>query len=343
MRPYGLHSFFVKTMQDIIPPHRVPRGTLKSERVPARDDLTFEAMRRPAQRSAFTTQTKTITDIITPEKEVIITKTVTTSYVPELPRVIKPIESLSAQAKADALQKALLSSQRVLRSERRKGRDMKRAGLVFVAVLFILVTGYVSIDTLVTNNRVKAEGSQPVVVDATAPGATNKEQEGKDEVKPTKDTLANYAVAASLPRALTINKINVSARILPLSVNNDGSLQAPRNIYDAGWYTGSVKPGEVGAAFIDGHASGPTREGLFAYLDKLEEGDTLQVEKGDGTKLTYKVVHKEIAPLESLDMKKMLLPYGNTLKGLNIMTCTGKWVDSKKTYDQRVMIWTAQV
>jgi len=327
-------------MQDIIPPRRADRGTLRTTKVPARVGETISMSSRTTRPTGYTTQTKTVTDIIRPNEEVIVTKTVTTSVVSERAHATKPIESLSRQAKSEVLQKALLSAQRELRSERRKRRDMKRVTLVFVAVIFVLATGYVSIDTLVTNNRVKAEGSQGA---ATAPGASTKEQEGQDEAKPAANALANYAVAADLPRALSIDKIDVTARVLPMSVNTDGSVQAPRNIYDAGWYTGSVKPGEIGAMFIDGHASGPTREGLFAYLDKLEEGDTLQIEKGDGTKLTYKVVHKEVAPLDGLDMKKMLLPYGNTLRGMNLMTCTGTWVDSKQTYDQRVMIWTEQV
>jgi len=327
-------------MQDIIPPHRTPRGSLRTTRVPARVGETISMTSRSTRPTGYTTQTKTVTDIIMPNKEVIVTKTVTTSVMSKPEAATKPIESLTPRAKSEVLQKALLSAQRELRSERRKRRDMKRVSLIFVAVIFVLVTGYVSIDTLMTNNRVKAEGAQSA---ATAPGASTKEQEGQDEAKPAASALTNYAVAADLPRALSIDKIDVTARVLPMSVNTDGSVQAPRNIYDAGWYTGSVKPGEIGAMFIDGHASGPTREGLFAYLDKLEEGDTLQMEKGDGTKLTYKVVHKEIAPLEGLDMKKMLLPYGNTLRGMNLMTCTGTWVDSKQTYDQRVMIWTEQV
>jgi len=47
--------------------------------------------------------------------------------------------------------------------------------------------------------------------------------------------------------------------------------------------------------------------------------------------------------LEGFDMKQALLPYGNALKGLNIMTCTGEWIDEKKTYDHRVVVYTEQV
>lgn len=259
---------------------------------------------------------------------------------------VKPIEHLTGNQKQEALQKALLKARRETRRERQKVRDMKRFGLVFLAGLFVLMTGYVSIDAYLTNSQAKTElTALPAASDAKSADDTtsHQDQEGKDETQPHASSLSKYAVSPELPRALYIDKLKIAARILPMSVNNDGSVQAPKNIYDSGWYTGSVKPGDIGALFIDGHASGPTREGLFAYLDTLVEGDTLQVEKGDGTKLTYKVVHTEVVPLDGFDMKKALLPYGNTLRGLNLMTCTGKWLNGKNTYDHRVVVYTEQV
>lgn len=97
--------------------------------------------------------------------------------------------------------------------------------------------------------------------------------------------------------------------------------------------------------FIDGHSSGSTREGLFGSLDKLVNGDTMQIEKGDGTKLTYRVVHTETVDLDKVDMKKALLPYGNATRGLNLMTCTGSWIDNGdgRTLDKRVLVYTEQI
>ncbi len=238
---------------------------------------------------------------------------------------------------------------KIIREEQKRakfrGLFSKRNVVTAMAILFISTTAYVSVDTWITNNAVKAETAKLGAGEGlgNTNGTTSQEQEGKDETKPTLASLAKYVVGPTLPRALYIDKLNVAARVLPMGVNNDGSIQAPRNIYDAGWYNGSVKPGDIGAMFIDAHASGPTREGLFAYLDKLTEGDQIQVEKGDGTRLTYKVVHTEVQPVEGLDMKKMLLPYGNSLRALNLMTCTGKWVNATNSYDKRVLVWTEQV
>lgn len=167
--------------------------------------------------------------------------------------------------------------------------------------------------------------------------------EGTDETEITVDTLNNYIVAADMPRFLGIEKLNMKARIQPMGVNSEGAVQAPVNIYDSGWYTGSAKPGSPGAAFIDAHASGATRQGLFAYLDTLKNGDTITVEQGDGTIFTYKVVHSETVARDAVDMKKALSVYGQADEGLNLMTCTGAWIKNEETYDKRVVVYTERV
>jgi len=334
-----------KNMQDITPSNQ-SRGRQSAASLRDR-----HAAQRAAERVVVRRPVKTVNDVVTTSTQLnhkvmakptvnkqSIVKTQTATVKPVAS--VKPIEHLSTSAKAKAMEKALAQAKKSLKAERRKTRDLKRFGLVFIASVFVLVTGYVSIDTWMTNNRVKAEASSGATANS---GTWSPDDEGQDEAKPSTESFKKYVVSPELPRAIYINKINVTARILPMSVNNKGAIQAPVNIYDAGWYNGSVKPGDIGAMFIDGHASGPTREGLFAYLDKLVDGDEIQIEKGDGTMLTYKVVHTEVIALADVDMKKMLLPYGNALRGLNLMTCTGNWVESEKTYDQRVLVYAEQV
>ncbi len=225
---------------------------------------------------------------------------------------------------------------------------LRAAGRLLFGVLAVVVlaaTGYVGFDTWQTNNHATRQLTQTAsaLTQAAASPQAHQAAEGTDE-KPLPDTsLKNYHVAASLPRALYISKLGIAARILPMGVNPDGSVQAPLGIYDSGWYNGSVQPGEIGAVFIDGHASGPTRQGLFGNLFKLVVGDTLQVEKGDGTRLTYKVVHTDVVDKDKVDMKSMLLPYGKALRALNLMTCAGTWVQNGKTLSQRVLVYTEQI
>ena len=353
-------------MQDIIPPkHTQARGAI---RPPVRASAPQPAARVTQSRETFrfsraidgmsgivqTTSQTTITTTITeapqvrlepqpaPQTPLSLPSPMTTpraSYAPQ-GSVAGPVAHIPPHhievTLSNEQKQPVGTNQRTKRS-----RDLKRRALIVAAALLVIVTGYVSIDTWVTNSRASEQAETAA---AGGAGTTwTSEQEGQDETKVSSDALSKYAVAADLPRTLYIDKLDVSARILPMSVNTTGNIQAPLNIYDAGWYNGSVKPGQTGAVFIDGHASGPTREGLFAYLDTLSTGDMVQVEKGDGTLITYKVIHKEVVALKDIDMKKVLLPYGNTLKGLNLMTCTGTWLPNEKTYDQRVVVYTQQV
>ena len=226
-------------------------------------------------------------------------------------------------------------------SKSKKQKKSRRSWWLYaLAVVFILVTGYVAIDTWLTNRSVGSDSGAAVEGASTQ---TAQASEGTDERPIAQANLSNYQVANEFPRLLSIDKLKIKSRVLPMGVNLDGTIQTPKNIYDTGWYTSSTKPGEIGATFIDGHASGPTREGVFAYLDTLNVGDELSLEKGDHSILKYRVVHTETIPLDEIDMKKVLLPYGNTLKALNLMTCTGTWVNEKATYDKRVIVYTELV
>lgn len=356
-------------MQDIIPPHKRPRGHIQPGQRPA----GFEMRPQTAYHEVYSrTRIINSTTVYIQEpayKETVVEESVVRTPLPlslqfeleslltdasdtfdsktsvvESPKPSEPYLAISPEK-----QMLLNRVRKIIREEQKRakfrGMFSKQNVVTAMAILFISTTGYVAVDTWLTNNAVKAETAQlsansdPTADDTTAAQA----QEGKEEAQPTQAALRNYSVAPSLPKKLHIDTLNIASRVLPMGVNADGSIQAPRNIYDSGWYSGSVKPGDIGAMFIAAHASGPTREGLFANLDKLVIGDIMQIEKGDGTRLSYKVVHTEIQPLDGLDMKKMLLPYGNALRALNLMTCAGDWVDAANTYNKRVLVWTEQI
>jgi LPXTG-site transpeptidase (sortase) family protein len=326
-----------KHMQDIIPPKRFQRGAIRPQ---PRDSHSAAARRVVAgrapqvQRSVDGFVGSNVTKTVTVTKQAVTT----VEYTP------RRVEQLSQTQKQLALERALSKAKIELRKERRRRINLKRTALSGLTVMMVLVTGYVSYDTWMTNSRAKEElTAQVSSSDVGVLGEDTRSEEGQDESDVSRASISNYAVAADLPRTITIDKLDVYARTLPMSINKDGSVQSPKNIFDAGWYTGSMKPGQIGASFINAHASGATRQGLFGNLDRLVVGDQLKVETGDGTTYTYQVVHTEIVPLDQVDMKKVLLPHGNTLKALNIMTCIGEWVQDKATFDHRVIVYTAQI
>lgn len=214
--------------------------------------------------------------------------------------------------------------------------------IIIIVVVLGAAGAYIAYD--IFNAQRKADTISAGKPDtALAPGTWEDASQAPEENTPQADTLSQYQVAADQPRALYIQKLGIAARIKPMDKTADGAIQTPRNIYDAGWYTRSAKPGEPGVTFIDGHASGATRQGLMAYVDTLKNGDVIEIEKGNAEKLTYRVVHVETVPLDSVDMQKALSVYGDAERGLNMMTCTGTWIPEKLTYDKRAIVYAQQV
>lgn len=209
----------------------------------------------------------------------------------------------------------------------------------FFALAILGVTGYVAFDTWISNNVVEKTTAST----AAAVQGDSTSLEGSDENVVSTSAVDSYVVAADMPRVLTIDSINVRARILQMGVTANSVIQAPINIFDSGWYTGSAKPGTPGISFIDAHASGATREGLFAYLDTLKAGDLITVERGDGSVLKYAVRKLETKKLSDINMARVLSPQDGITEGLTLMTCTGKWMADEKTYDQRAIVYAERI
>jgi len=244
-------------------------------------------------------------------------------------------------AKAILLSRAVQGKKPVI-----KQRKINPSTIVFtvLGLLVLAVLCYMGYDTWATHNRLDEQTSSNNTGAITANVSTDERQlqEGSDRNPLPTNALASYTVAADSPRALYITKIGVAARILPMSVNKDNSIQAPINIFDAGWYTGSVKPGEKGATLVDGHSTADGRA-LFGKLNKLVIGDQIQLEKGDGTRLTYRVVQTETVDKNAVDMKKLLLPYAGAQRALNLITCSGAWNSAENTLAQRTIVYTEQI
>jgi sortase (surface protein transpeptidase) len=162
-------------------------------------------------------------------------------------------------------------------------------------------------------------------------------------VKPTAVSTASYTVAPSAPRYLSIPKLGVNkARVLSLGKTSTGAIATPDNVYDTGWYNGSVSPGQAGAALIDGHVSSWTTKGVFYGLSSLRSGDALQLERGDGTVFSYHVVKAQTYDANSVNMRAALSPIDAAHPGLNLISCSGTVAPGTNEFNQRVIVFAAQ-
>lgn len=154
---------------------------------------------------------------------------------------------------------------------------------------------------------------------------------------------AAYQVPADQPKYIEIPKIRVKARVSPLGLDKTGAVAVPASTSRVGWYSNSARPSAPGgAALMVGHVSGYTRAGgVFINLKKLEAGDKITVTMGDDTTYTYTVATKKLQSKDTVDMTEALTPVRLDKKGLNLMTCAGKYDAKSETYDERLIVFAA--
>ncbi len=154
---------------------------------------------------------------------------------------------------------------------------------------------------------------------------------------------ATETVRASVPVRLRIPAIGVDANIQPVGQNAKGQMDVPKgeNAYqEAGWYSLGVKPGEVGAAVIDGHLD--TRSlidpGVFRRLDELAVGDIVEVIDDNGALFRFRVTGDAVLGAGD-DATNVFNSYTGKAH-LNLITCTGDWQQDQKQYDKRLVVFT---
>lgn len=204
--------------------------------------------------------------------------------------------------------------------------------LVGLAVLLLLAGSYVVASGYRTNKTIGASNNNAAVGGEDKP----------DETEPTEQDINTYTVAPDQPRFITIDKVSKKARVRSVGINATGQIQTPSNVFDAGWYADSVKPGSPGgASVIDGHVSGFTEKGVFYELKNAQNGDIITVELGSGQVVRYKVVAKETYAADKVDMAKVLVAHNTAKHGLNLITCTGSVQGME--YSHRLVVFTEAI
>lgn len=166
---------------------------------------------------------------------------------------------------------------------------------------------------------------------------------GPSSTRPAQKQIDDHTVAPGMPKYIAIPVIEVpKTRVLGLGLTN-GRIISPANIYDAGWYTGSARPGEAGAMFIFGHVSSWQADGIFHDLKKLRPGDRVAVTRGDDRVFTYEVIESTIYPAGAVDMPAVLSPGDGSKPGLNLMTCAGSIIKGTSEFSERLVVFTRLV
>jgi LPXTG-site transpeptidase (sortase) family protein len=123
------------------------------------------------------------------------------------------------------------------------------------------------------------------------------------------------------PVHISIPAIDVSARIVPLGLNPDRTLEVPTNLADTGWFTEGPEPGERGAAVVVGHVASLGGPGVFYRLRDLHPGDVIMIRLRDGKVVRYRARSTIVVPKTGFPTKRV---YAQTPRAtLRLITCSG--------------------
>ena len=156
------------------------------------------------------------------------------------------------------------------------------------------------------------------------------------ETEPLKDGYF-WQGEAQDPKKLKIKKLGIDSFIQQVGKNENNEVAAPYNIYIAGWYRDSAKPGDKGLSIIDGHLDGYSKPGIFKDLKNLKPNDEIIIEKGDSSVVKYKVM--KVEEVDSDKAVNYLFSQSPKIKSqLNLITCGGNYDTNKKVYDKRIIV-----
>jgi len=149
-------------------------------------------------------------------------------------------------------------------------------------------------------------------------------------------------VSSSSPRTLSIPSVGIEARVTQVGLTKEGNMGVPESFDDVGWFKYGPLPGQTGNAVMDGHLDdGKGNPGVFYNLDKVRMGDFVYVNNDNGETVQFRVTRVQLIDYNTTVTTEI---FGETDgRHLNLITCDGTWIPEKKTYSERLVVFTERV
>lgn len=223
---------------------------------------------------------------------------------------------------------------------KKSSKTRRKAHTFYAMAAAVIVVGVgMIVQSVVLNGQVSTQVSALRNDDETASATSSSSNSLPTSEKPSDPNyIDNYHVASGLPRTIKIPSINVYARTLQVGVDRNNTMLTPSTAYDTAWYSGSSKPGEMGAMIVNAHVLSENGLAIFTNLHKLVAGAEIVIESGSGEKYTYSVVDVLEVPTDQVDMGKMLVSADTSKPGLSLITCAGKYNAKENTFGSRTLV-----
>jgi sortase (surface protein transpeptidase) len=246
-------------------------------------------------------------------------------------------------ADTDAALEALLArAPRVTRDGRPRRRADRaprpRAARVWGATSVVLATaGVAAVVVLPHGDDDPVRLDVPVAV--VAPQVPSTATPSVPAAAPASTPATALQLPASTPTRVQIPALGVTSRVMELGLERDGSMEVPPAAYPVGWYDGSPTPGELGPAVLAGHVDWDGEPGAFYGLRELRPGDTVVVDRADGTVATFRVDRVEEHPKDDFPTEEV---YGDIDRaGLRLITCGGAFDEDTGDYEDNVIVFAS--
>ena len=140
----------------------------------------------------------------------------------------------------------------------------------------------------------------------------------------------------AIPARLRIPAIGMDAPVESLGLAADGTLQQPSGWQVAGWYRGSVRPGDVGPSIIIGHVDSVNGPAVFFRLRQLRPGQQVTVVGRDDQPVTFVVDQVASYPKSSFPVGAVYGP--SSVPELRLVTCTGDFDYAARSYLDNLVV-----
>ncbi|HLL60496.1 MAG TPA: class F sortase [Candidatus Nitrosocosmicus sp.] len=178
-----------------------------------------------------------------------------------------------------------------------------------------------------------------IFANTNASGAVSIEKNSAPSITNTPTPSPTPTPIAGLPKKLIIPKIQVDTELEYMGVDPDGAMQVPQDWNKAGWFSGGIRPGEIGKAAIDGHFDTDTgMPAVFWNLGQLNPGDEIKILDDRNKIYTFIVQTKQNHEYDKFPLNELIGK--SNKKELNIVTCTGYWNFETNNYSHRMLITT---
>lgn len=175
-------------------------------------------------------------------------------------------------------------------------------------------------------------GTGPTKSSAGKAGRDGQRDVGKRPERP-----ALSGLEYSRPVRIAIPTLDVRSQLVELGLDENGVMETPVPVTQAGWFRPSPPPGVPGATVIAGHVTWDQQPTVFFELGSLEEGKRVEVTRADGVITVFEVTRIGSFPKDAFPTEAV---YSQPDRSeLRLITCGGEYDEAANRYLDNVVVW----